>query len=64
MEQPLHYWIPSIVQSGTAFVEGNRYKRWKGDLLVGSLRLNYLNRCKIKDGKIVGKGVELLNKNK
>lgn len=61
MEQPLHYWIPSIAPSGTAFVEGNRYKGWKGDLLVGSLRFNYLNRCKIKDGKIVGE--ELLLKN-
>jgi glucose/arabinose dehydrogenase len=61
MEQPLHYWIPSIAPSGTAFVEGNRYKGWKGDLLVGSLRFNYLNRCKIKNGKIVGE--ELLLKN-
>ena len=61
MEQPLHYWIPSIAPSGTAFVEGNKYKGWKGDLLVGSLRFNYLNRCKIKDGKIVGE--ELLLKN-
>ena len=61
MEQPLWYWIPSIAPSGTAFVEGNKYKGWKGDLLVGSLRFNYLNRCKIKNGKIVGE--ELLLKN-
>jgi glucose/arabinose dehydrogenase len=61
MEQPLLYWIPSIAPSGTAFVEGDKYKGWKGDLLVGSLRFNYLNRCKIKDGKIVSE--ELLLKN-
>lgn len=42
-------------------MEGNRYKGWKGDLLVGSLRFNYLNRCKIKNGKIVGE--EMLLKN-
>lgn len=61
MEQPLHYWIPSIAPSGMTFVEGTRYKGWKGDLLVGSLRFKYLNRCKIKDGKVTGE--ELLLKN-
>ncbi len=61
MEQPLLYWIPSIAPSGTAFVEGSKYKGWEGDLLVGSLRFNYLNRCKIKDGKIVSE--EMLLKN-
>lgn len=61
MEQPLLYWIPSIAPSGMAFVTGNRYKGWKGDLLVGSLRFKYLNRCKIKDGKVVSE--EMLLKN-
>ena len=61
MEQPLIYWIPSIAPSGMAFVEGNRYKDWKGNLLVGSLRFKYLNRCVIKDGKVVKE--ELLLKN-
>ncbi len=61
MEQPLLYWIPSIGPSGMAFVEGSRYAGWKGDLLVGSLRFKYLNRCKMKNGKVVGE--ELLLKN-
>jgi glucose/arabinose dehydrogenase len=61
MEEPLHYWLPSIAPSGMAFVEGNRYTGWKGDLMVGSLRFKYLNRCKIKNGKVVGE--ELLLKN-
>lgn len=61
MEQPLHYWIPSIAPSGMAFVDGSRYKAWNGDLMVGSLRFKYLNHCKIKDGKISGE--ELLLKN-
>ena len=61
MEQPLHYWLPSIAPSGMTFVEGDRYKAWKGDLMVGSLRFKYLNRCKMKDGKVVGE--ELLLKN-
>ncbi|CAN5471810.1 hypothetical protein BH11BAC3_BH11BAC3_11530 [soil metagenome] len=61
MEQPLLYWLPSIAPSGMAFVEGDRYKGWKGDLMVGSLRFNYLNRCKIKGNTITGE--ELLLKN-
>jgi len=61
MEQPLHYWIPSIAPSGMAFVTGNKYKNWQGDVMVGSLRFNYLNRCAFKDGKLVKE--ELLLKN-
>lgn len=61
MEQPLHYWIPSIAPSGIAFVEGTRYKGWEGSLMVGSLRFKYLNRCTIENGKITGE--ELLLKN-
>ena len=54
MEQPEIYWIPSIAPSGTVFVKGDQYPKWKGDLLVGSLRFNYLNRCIVKNNKIVG----------
>lgn len=53
MDQPLHYWVPSIGPSGMVFVKGDRYPGWKGNLMVGSLRFEYLNRCVIKDGKVV-----------
>jgi glucose/arabinose dehydrogenase len=36
-----------------AFVTGNKYKNWKGNVLSGSLRFNYLNRSVIKDNKII-----------
>ena len=52
-EQPLLYWIPSIAPSGMAFVTSNRYKSWKGNLLVGSLRFKYLDLCYVKGHKIV-----------
>ena len=42
MEQPFHYWVPSIAPSGMAFVTGDRYPGWEGDLLVGSLKYSYL----------------------
>ncbi|MFC0772386.1 PQQ-dependent sugar dehydrogenase [Terrimonas alba] len=61
MEQPELYWVPSIAPSGMTFVTGDRYKNWKGDILVGSLRFKYLNRCKIKNNKITSE--EMLLKN-
>lgn len=61
MEQPVLYWVPSIAPSGMAFVKGDRYKGWEGDLLVGSMRYKYLNRCKVENNKIVDE--EILMKN-
>jgi glucose/arabinose dehydrogenase len=61
IEEPMHYWIPSIAPSGMAFVNSKIYKGWEGNLMVGSLRFQYLNRCEIKDGKVVKE--ELLFKN-
>ena len=61
MEQPLHYWVPSIAPSGMAFVTGNKYKGWQGTLLVGSLKFKYLNKCTIKNNKVISE--ELLLKN-
>jgi aldose sugar dehydrogenase len=53
MEQPLHYWDPSIAPSGMAFVTSDIYPEWKGNLLVGSLKFQYLNRCVLKNNKVI-----------
>jgi glucose/arabinose dehydrogenase len=54
MEQPLHYWVPSIATSGMAFLTSDRYGAgWKGNLFVGSLKFGYLDRIELKDGKVV-----------
>ncbi len=53
MEQPLHYWDPSIAPSGMAFVTSTIYPEWKGNLLVGSLKFQYLNRCVLSNNKVV-----------
>ncbi|WP_460218826.1 PQQ-dependent sugar dehydrogenase [Psychroserpens sp. MEBiC05023] len=60
MEQPLHYWTPSIAPSGMVFISSNKYKGWEGNLLVGSLKFQYLDNCYIKDGKVI-KEERLLN---
>jgi glucose/arabinose dehydrogenase len=51
---PIHYWVPSIAPSGMAFVTGNRYKGWEGDLLSGALSFKLLSRAKVEGNKIVG----------
>ncbi len=53
MEQPLHYWVPSIAPSGMTFISSERYGNWKGNLLVGSLKFQYLDLCYISEGKVV-----------
>ena len=53
LEQPLYYWLPSIAPSGMAFVTSDVYPNWKGDLFVGSLKFEYLERLKIKSNKVV-----------
>ncbi len=60
MEPPLHHWTPSIAPSGMAFITSNTYGDWKGSLLVGSLKFQYLNRCVLKNNKVI-KEERLLN---
>lgn len=53
MEQPLHHWTPSIAPSGMAFINSNKYGDWDGNLLVGSLKFQYLDMCTLKDNKVI-----------
>jgi glucose/arabinose dehydrogenase len=53
MQQPLHYWVPSIAPSGMAFYVGDKFPRWKGDLFVGALRDQMLVRLKLDGEKVV-----------
>ena len=53
MEQPLHYWVPSIAPSGMAFLTSTRYgDAWKGSLFVGSLKFGTLHRLEIAADKV------------
>jgi glucose/arabinose dehydrogenase len=53
IEQPVHYWDPSIAPSGMAFYTGDRYPEWKGSLFVGSLAQRHLARLVLESGKVV-----------
>jgi len=53
LEQPLHIWVPSIAPSGMAFVGGNQFPRWRGNLLVGALRGQMLVRLELDGEKVL-----------
>ncbi|MGB5392738.1 MAG: PQQ-dependent sugar dehydrogenase, partial [Lutimonas sp.] len=52
MEQPLHYWVPSIAPSGMEIISSDLYPGWKGNMLVGSLKFNYLEMLVLKNNKV------------
>ena len=53
MEQPLFYWVTSIAPSGMAYVTSDVYKDWKNNLLIGSLKFEYLERLVLDNNKVV-----------
>ncbi len=44
MEQPEHYWDPSIAPSGMMVYSGKRWPQWQGDMFIGSLKFDYISR--------------------
>ena len=55
IEDPIYYWVPSIAPSGMTFVTGDLYPDWKGHLLVGSLKFQYLELVKLKGNTVIGR---------
>ncbi len=53
MEQPLFYWTPSIAPSGLEIVSSDKYPNWKGNVLVGSLKFQYLERLVLENNKVI-----------
>lgn len=52
-EQPVYYWDPVISPSGVTFYAGNM-EEWKGNLFIGCLSGEHINRIVMKDNKVVG----------
>ncbi|MGH8109736.1 MAG: PQQ-dependent sugar dehydrogenase [Arenimonas sp.] len=53
MEQPIHYWVPSIATSGMAFYNKNKNSAWYGNLFVGGLAAQQLVRLEINGNSVV-----------
>ena len=61
MEQPVHYWVPSIAPCGINFYTGDLFPKWKNHLFVASLPVQELHRLEIAGDKVVAE--EVLFKN-
>ncbi len=54
MEQPIHYWDPSIAPSGMAIYSGRLWPEWEGDIFVGALKFQLISRLEREGGEITG----------
>ncbi|MDZ7633400.1 MAG: alpha/beta fold hydrolase [Bacteroidales bacterium] len=61
IKAPVHTWTPSIATCGIAFISSNKFKSWKGNLLVSGLVSQKLIRCVVNGDKIVEEDVLLSN---
>jgi glucose/arabinose dehydrogenase len=59
MEQPVHYWTPSIAVCGMDFYSGNVFPLWKNNLFAGGLSTEELHRLVIENGEIVSDEIVL-----
>lgn len=61
MEQPAHYWTPSIAVCGIDFYEGDAFPNWKNNLLAGGLASQELQRLVIEGDQVVENEIILKN---
>lgn len=50
MEQPIHYWTPSIATCGLLYYTGDKFPEWHGNLFTGALALTHVARVELKNG--------------
>ena len=55
MEQPVHYWDPSIAPSSILVYRGDMFPEWNGNFLVSALKFELISRLtRDAEGRIVG----------
>ena len=52
-QEPVFAWVPSIAVSNLLVVEQGLFPRWRGDLLIGSLKSKTLFRAHVKDNHVL-----------
>jgi glucose/arabinose dehydrogenase len=53
MEQPAHFWVPSIATSGLMIYTGARFPEWRGDVFVGGMQGEQLARLELDGTRVV-----------
>lgn len=55
MEQPLHYWDPSIAPSSVLIYHGPMFPEWEGNVLVSALKFELISRLtRDAEGNVIG----------
>jgi aldose sugar dehydrogenase len=54
LEQPVHYWVPSIATSGLLLYTGDRFPAWNGNIFVGGLAGQQLARLTMEGRRVTG----------
>ncbi len=54
MEQPAHYWVPSIATSGLLIYTGSQFPEWQGNVFVGGLAGEQIARLTMEGQRVVG----------
>jgi len=52
LEQPLHYWVPSIAPSGMTLYDGTRFPELRGRLLIGALADRAVHPINVLNGTV------------
>lgn len=60
-EQPATYWVPSIAPCGMTVIENSNYSGWDGNILLGSLKFDYVVRVKMANGGYESQSIILEN---
>jgi aldose sugar dehydrogenase len=54
LEEPVHWWVPSVSPSGIAFYDGAAFPAWRGSLFVAALNPPGLVRLATEGDRVVG----------
>jgi len=54
MEQPVHYWVPSIATSGLLIYTGDQFPEWRGNAFVGGLAGRQIARVTLDGQEATG----------
>lgn len=61
IDQPIAFWVPSIAACGLDCYTGDKFPKWKYDLLAGALAQQEVRRIRVKDRKVVSQEIILKN---
>ena len=62
MEEPIHWWVPSVSPSGIAFYTGDAFPAWRGSLFLAALNPPGLVRLSTEGDRVTGEERLLWNR--